>query len=73
GLNLLKKKVGLRYAMNIVPLDPTWVKGTHGRLPGADDAPVLISSHDLPGLDGESVPATGVHDLILAAAGVRRP
>ncbi|HHV20946.1 MAG TPA: alkaline phosphatase family protein [Propionibacterium sp.] len=68
GLNLLKKKAGLRYAMNIVPLDPTWVKGTHGRLPGADDSPVLISSHDLPGFDGAAVPATAVHDLILAAA-----
>lgn len=70
GLNLLKKKVGLRYAMNVVPLDPTWVKGTHGRLPGAGDSPVLISSHDLPGLDGDSLHATAVHDLILAAARV---
>lgn len=72
GLNLLKKKVGLRYTMNVVPLDPTWVKGTHGRLPESEaDRPVLISSNpDLPGLDAESVPATAVHDLILAAAGV---
>ncbi|WP_425309600.1 nucleotide pyrophosphatase/phosphodiesterase family protein [Ammonicoccus fulvus] len=73
GLNLLKKKVGLRYTMNVVPLDPTWVKGTHGRLPDSDaDRPVFISSNpDLPGLGGDSVAATAVHDLILAAAGVR--
>lgn len=71
GLNLLKKKVGLRYTMNVVPLDPTWVRGTHGRLPEAADSPMLISSNpDLPGLDAEVMPATGVHDLILAAAGI---
>lgn len=73
GLNLLKKKVGLRYAMNVVPLDPTWVKGTHGRLPVSEaDTPLLISSTgDLPGLASDQVKATDVHDLILAAAGVR--
>jgi predicted AlkP superfamily pyrophosphatase or phosphodiesterase len=71
GLNLLKKKVGLRYTMNVVPLDPTWVKGTHGRLPEPADTPLLVSSNgDLPGLLGDSLPATGVHDLILAAAGI---
>lgn len=74
GLNLLKKKAGLRYTMNIVPLDPTWVQGTHGRLPdSAAEAPVILSSVDLPGLDGDTVAATQVHDLILAAAGVLVP
>lgn len=72
GLNLLKKKVGLRYTMNVVPMDPKCVKGTHGRLPESEaDMPVFISSNaELPGLDGDAVAATAVHDLILAAAGV---
>ena len=42
---LVRKKVGLRYAMSVVPLDPSPVSGTHGRLP--DDpaqGPVLLCS-----------------------------
>ena len=30
---LARKKAGLRYAMNVVPLDPAPVRGSHGRLP----------------------------------------
>ena len=33
GLNLVRKKAGLRYAMSVVPLDPSCVRGSHGRLP----------------------------------------
>ncbi|GAA3885513.1 alkaline phosphatase family protein [Leifsonia kafniensis] len=74
GLGLLRKKVGLRYAMNVVPLDPSWVRGTHGRLPSSDaDTPLLLCSDaELPFWDtaSETVPAAGVRDLILQAAGV---
>ena len=70
----MKKKVGLRYAMNVVPLDPTCVRGTHGRLPdSADDAPLLLCSDpDLAFWQaaGDSVPAAQVRDLVLQAAGV---
>ena len=42
GVGLLRKKFGLRYAMNVVPLDARWVKGSHGRLPDDPaDAPEL--------------------------------
>ncbi len=45
---LVRKKVGLRYAMNVVPLDPTPVRGSHGRLPADPvDGPVLICSDPL--------------------------
>lgn len=42
---LLHKLLGFRTLMDVVPLDPTLVRGTHGRLP-ADPAegPVLLSS-----------------------------
>jgi predicted AlkP superfamily pyrophosphatase or phosphodiesterase len=68
---LLRKKLGLRYAMQVVPLDPSPVRGSHGRLPaGTADGPVLLSSDpDLPVAAG-TVDPTAVHDLILTAAGL---
>jgi len=72
GLNLVKKKLGLRYAMSTVPLNPSCVRGTHGRLPtSAIDAPLLISSDSALVPDGvESIGATAVRDLVLAAHGI---
>ena len=44
GYKLLKKKAGFRYVMNVIPLDATLVKGSHGRI-GVERKyqPVLIS------------------------------
>jgi predicted AlkP superfamily pyrophosphatase or phosphodiesterase len=74
GMNLVRKKLGLRYAMNVIPLDPSCVRGTHGRLPdSADDTPLLLSSDaSLPFWDAapDLVPAAGVRDLVLQAARV---
>ncbi len=42
---LARKRVGLRYTMNVVPLDPRCVRGSHGRLPADPaDGPVLLCS-----------------------------
>ncbi|MFI7679651.1 alkaline phosphatase family protein [Actinophytocola sp. NPDC049390] len=70
GLNLVKKKAGLRYAMQVVPLDPAPVRGSHGRLPdSADDGPVLLCS--VPDAEpGAAVSATGVRDLLLQLQGI---
>ena len=65
----MRKKLGLRYSMTVVPLDARWVRGSHGRLPDdPEDGPVLITS--TPGRLRESVAATDVRDLVLRAAGV---
>jgi predicted AlkP superfamily pyrophosphatase or phosphodiesterase len=32
GYKLLRKKIGLRYVMDVIPLDPTLIKGSHGRI-----------------------------------------
>ncbi|MGC5628710.1 nucleotide pyrophosphatase/phosphodiesterase family protein [Georgenia sp. Z1344] len=71
GLNLVKKKAGLRYAMSTVPLDPRLVGGTHGRIPDSRaDAPMLLTSDaSLLGDAVESVAATDVRDLVLTALG----
>ena len=44
GYKLLKKKAGFRYVMDVIPLDATLVKGSHGRI-GVERRyqPVLIS------------------------------
>ena len=70
GLNLVRKKVGLRYAMNVVPLDPSCVRGSHGRLPAsADDGPVLLCSAPEAEPSG-ALAATDVHDLLLQLQGI---
>src|SRR5918993_232110 len=70
GATLLRKKLGFRYAMQVVPLDPSCVRGSHGRLPdGPDDAPVLLCSD--PALARDRIAATGVRDLLLELAGVK--
>ncbi|NUT49079.1 MAG: alkaline phosphatase family protein [Saccharothrix sp.] len=72
GLTLARKKIGLRYTMNAVPLDPTCVRGTHGRLPDtATDGPVILCSDPHPAGDPGIIPATGVRDLLLGLQGIR--
>ncbi|RDD62685.1 alkaline phosphatase family protein [Ferruginivarius sediminum] len=65
GWRLLKKKLGLRTLMDVIPLDATLVKGSHGRITDDPQAgPLFLSSR--PDLVPEGhVAATGVKDLIL--------
>lgn len=63
---LLKKKLGFRVLMNVIPLDPSLVQGSHGACPAdSGEWPVLIGCGSL--ADGASIPATAVHDRLLAA------
>jgi len=42
---VLGKKLGFRYLMDVVPLDPSLVKGSHGLLPiDVNEGPVFVSS-----------------------------
>jgi predicted AlkP superfamily pyrophosphatase or phosphodiesterase len=69
---LARKKLGLRYRMAVVPLDPAPVRGSHGRLPVSDDdGPLVLCS--VPGALGGRVPATGVRSLLLHLSGLDRP
>jgi predicted AlkP superfamily pyrophosphatase or phosphodiesterase len=66
GLKLLKKTLGFRYLMDVIPLDASLVKGSHGRV--TDDAAegplFMTSSPHL--LDREKIPAQDVSGLILS-------
>ncbi|QUH03462.1 alkaline phosphatase family protein [Saccharopolyspora erythraea] len=74
ALNLVKKKAGLRYAMNVVPTDARFVRGSHGRLPDRPaEGPVLICSDPAAPAEIERtgrLAATGVHDLVLNLQGL---
>jgi hypothetical protein len=49
---VLKKKLGFRTLMDVIPLDAGLVRGSHGRLPTVDeDYPVLIGTRASLALD----------------------
>ncbi|WP_437815404.1 alkaline phosphatase family protein [Sorangium sp. So ce1078] len=63
---LLKKKLGFRYLMDIIPLDAALVNGSHGRLiEDLHRGPILMSSRDSLAL-GERVQAVDVGRVILS-------
>ena len=66
GWRLAKRKLGFRSLMDVIPLDATLVKGSHGRITdSSEDGPVLISS-DTGLLPVGALVATEVKNLILA-------
>ncbi len=62
GYKLLRKKAGFRYVMDVIPLDATLIKGSHGSIsnPSAYH-PVLITEHKQ---EKSAIPATAVYDII---------
>ncbi|WP_058556879.1 alkaline phosphatase family protein [Thiohalocapsa sp. ML1] len=61
---LAQKRLGLRMLMDVIPLDPALVKGSHGRLPTRrDEGPVVIGSDAR--LATDSLPMTAVRELIM--------
>ncbi|SEG21237.1 alkaline phosphatase family protein [Algoriphagus boritolerans] len=66
GSKVLKKKLGFRYLMDVIPLDATLIKGAHGRIPESDlDKPLFVSDSAIN--SAEKIQPTEVFDLILRA------
>jgi predicted AlkP superfamily pyrophosphatase or phosphodiesterase len=64
ALRLAQKAIGMRYVMDVVPLDGARVRGSHGRLPARDaDGPVIVCSEQRAAR--ERVAATEVKELVL--------
>lgn len=63
GSKVLKKKLGFRYLMDVIPLDASLVKGAHGRIPESDlDKPVFIADRAIN--TQEKLKSTQVFELI---------
>jgi hypothetical protein len=64
---LIQKKLGFRYYMDVIGLDASIVKGSHGRLPSdgreTSEGPVFISSSRA--IEQDAVAMTDVKDLLL--------
>jgi predicted AlkP superfamily pyrophosphatase or phosphodiesterase len=61
GYKLLRKKAGLRYVMDVIPLDATLVKGSHGNINNSQAFhPVIITGDALE----KTLKATEVHRVI---------
>ena len=66
GLKLLKKKLGMRMLMDVIPLDAGLVRGSHGTLPAnCSNWPVLIG--DFPEQGENCINATEVQPILLEA------
>jgi predicted AlkP superfamily pyrophosphatase or phosphodiesterase len=65
---LLQKKLGFRMLMDVIPLDPSLVRGSHG-LPAADplDRPLLLGDGPPP---SDDLAMTDVQGLLSAALGL---
>ncbi len=65
GLTLLKKKLGFRYLMDVIPLDPTLVRGSHGQTStSAAESPLLLTQQKHLS-QTSAIDATDVCDLLL--------
>src|SRR4029078_11962195 len=69
GSRLVRKKLGFRTLLDVIPPAASRVRASHGRIPDdAADGPLLLTRHpELLG-DGE-IAATDVHDVILRHLG----
>jgi predicted AlkP superfamily pyrophosphatase or phosphodiesterase len=71
GMTLLKKKLGFRYLLDVIPLDATLVRGSHGCLPvSSAESPVCITQQSAL-LDADAIAASDVCSLILQHLGTR--
>jgi len=65
GWTLLRKALGFRYLMDVIPLDAGLVKGSHGRLTDDPEDGPLVASSEPSLLPAGPVPATAVKQLVL--------
>jgi predicted AlkP superfamily pyrophosphatase or phosphodiesterase len=64
---LLKRKLGFRALLDVIPLDTSLVKGSHGRLTDSpDEGPVFMTNDPTCLPAGDTIAATMVKDVILA-------
>ncbi|MDQ3535432.1 MAG: alkaline phosphatase family protein [Bacteroidota bacterium] len=65
GFKLLKKKIGMRVLMDIIPLDDSLIKGSHGRIPESKNDRPLIISKNKEHLPEQNIKAVEVFNILL--------
>ena len=64
ALRLAQKMAGLRYTMDVIPIEASGVRGSHGRIPARDgEGPLVICSD--PAFGRERMAATDIKQLVL--------
>lgn len=62
---LLKKALGFRYLMDVIPLDASSVRGSHGRITDKDDEGPILMTTQPQFLNAKTIKAQEVFNLIL--------
>lgn len=62
---LLQKKIGFRYLLDVIPLDPSLIKGSHGRYPDSVAKGPLVISKETHLLSDDVLLATDVYNVIM--------
>ncbi len=62
---LLKKQLGFRYLMDVIPLDASLVRGSHGCISASPSEGPMLISHKTDLVDRDLIAATDVCSLIL--------
>lgn len=65
GMKLLRKSLGFRYLMDVIPLDASLVRGSHGAGGGPPAASPVLMTREAHLLDAPTIEATDVYGLIL--------
>ena len=65
---LLRKKLGFRMLMDVIPLDASLVKGSHGRIPeNVDEHPVLITPNSTKFAPTSPIRSESIYEIIRQA------
>jgi predicted AlkP superfamily pyrophosphatase or phosphodiesterase len=68
GWKLAKRKMGFRTLLDVIPLDASLVRGSHGRRDGGDHGPLIVTPKaDL--LRADAIRSVDVHDVLLRHLG----
>ncbi|CAN5125553.1 alkaline phosphatase family protein [soil metagenome] len=64
GFRLLQKKLGFRYTMDLIPIEGSGIKGSHGRIPATAGAGPLVATHQTALLPDSPLKPTDMFDVI---------
>ncbi len=64
GVRLLQKKLGFRYTMDLIPIEGSGVKGSHGRIPADKGKHPLIGTRSKEKIAGNKISPVEVYDVI---------